>query len=108
MAILELRAEFHALKADAPAAAWLFARTIFNAANSMLASGGGDPAKLIPELEAERELSLGSTSNVDGGLGALSLSALIAFLRSRQQQENEMHFDIAIREEKELARCTGS
>lgn len=98
LAILELRAEFHAFKADAPAGAWLFARTIFNASNSVLASSGGNPAKLIPEMEAQREMSLGATSNVDGGLGALSLSVLIAFLRSRERQENEIPIDIAIRD----------
>ncbi|TIL70540.1 MAG: hypothetical protein E5Y65_17515 [Mesorhizobium sp.] len=97
MAILELRAEFHPFKADAPAGAWLFARTIFNASNSILASRE-TPAKLVAELEAERELSLGSTSKADGGLGALSLSVLIAFLRSRGRQENEIPIDITIRD----------
>ncbi|RWP23784.1 MAG: hypothetical protein EOR01_07815 [Mesorhizobium sp.] len=97
MAILELRAEFHAFKADAPAGAWLFARTIFNASNSILASRETS-AKLVADLEVERELSLGSTSKADGGLGALSLSVLIAFLRSRERQENEIPIDIAIRD----------
>ncbi|WP_192356325.1 hypothetical protein [Mesorhizobium mediterraneum] len=97
MAILELQAEFGGLQADAPAAAWLFARTIFNASNSILASRE-TPAKLVAELETERELSLGSTSKADGGLGALSLSVLIAFLRSRERQENEIPIDIAIRD----------
>ncbi|RWO92747.1 hypothetical protein [Mesorhizobium sp.] len=81
----------------APGGAWLFARTIFNASNSILASRE-TPAKLVAELEAERELSLGSTSKADGGLGALSLSVLIAFLRSRGRQENEIPIDITIRD----------
>lgn len=97
LAILGLRAEFHAFKAEAPAGAWLFARTIFNASNSILASRE-TPANLVAELETERELSLGSTSKADGGLGALSLSVLIAFLRSRERQENEIPIDIAIRD----------
>lgn len=81
LAILELRAEFHPFKADAPAGAWLFARTIFNASNSILASRE-TPAKLVAELEAERELSLGSTSKADGG----------------GRQENEIPIDITIRD----------
>lgn len=99
-ALLELQVEFRRLQSDPPAAAWFFARNLYNAHPRVDTAEGVDEtiAHLKRELASPQPVK---NIGVDGGMEIFALRFLLAYMVAIKRGENEIAFNTTFRTIKE-------